>query len=160
MKHFTLQEFTASATARAQKLDNTPMPEHRANLEMLAAMLLDPLREAWAVRCTQEAWGTPALTITSGYRGFQLNQAVGGAASSAHCVGFAADTVPVNGRLKEYKDFCREFLTGRAFDQLISEDEDAAGVPRWLHIAYKDRQGGQRRQLLTMRGGKYKPMSK
>ena len=42
---------------------------------------------------------------------------------------------------------------------MISEDEDAAGTPRWVHIGYKHRQGGQRRQLLTMRAGKYIPMT-
>ena len=159
MKHFTLAEFTNSATAKARGLVNTPTPEHRANIEMLVAMLLDPLREAWAVQCAHEAWGTPAIIITSGYRGFRLNKAVGGSSTSAHCVGFAADTVPANGRLEEYKDFCREFLRGRAFDQMISESEDARGVPRWVHIGYKNRQGGQRRQLLTMRDGKYQPMT-
>nr|DAE34945.1 MAG TPA: hypothetical protein [Caudoviricetes sp.] len=28
-----------------------------------------------------------------------------------------------------------------------------------MHIGYKNRQGGQRRQLLTMRAGKYIPMT-
>lgn len=154
-----MSELTRSATARKLGVSNTPTAEHRANLEMLVVMLLDPLREAWAVRCAQEAWGNPAIIITSGYRGFRLNKAVGGSSTSAHCAGFAADTVPANGRMKEYKGFCREFLRGRAFDQMISEDEDTKGAPRWVHIGYKDRQGGQRRQLLTMRGGKYFPMT-
>lgn len=160
MKHFTLVEFTNSATARSRNLDNTPRPEHRTNLDTLVRKLLDPLREAWAVRCANEAWGNPSIKITSGYRGYQLNAAVGGSSSSAHCVGFAADTVPMNGRLREYKDFCRAFLAGKDFDQLISESEDADGIPVWVHIGYKNREGEQRRQLLTMRGGKYTPMTK
>lgn len=159
MKYFTLAELTASATARALKLDNTPSPESLSNLETMVAMLLDPLREAWTVRCAHEAWADPGLTITSGYRGFRLNKAVGGSQTSAHCVGFAVDTVPANGRLREYKDFCREFLRGQAFDQLISEDEDSAGVPRWIHIGFKDSQGRQRRQTRSMRGGKYSSMT-
>ena len=73
--------------------------------------------------------------------------------------GFAFDLVPDNGRLADFKRFCRTWLKGRAFDQMISEDEDAAGTPRWVHIGYKNRQGGQRRQLLTMRAGKYIPMT-
>lgn len=159
MKNFTMTECTQSATARAKGLDNTPTPEHRANLEMTVAQLLDPLREAWAVKCANNQWGTPGITISSGYRGFQLNKAVGGSTTSAHCVGFAFDLVPSNGRLAEFKTACREFVKGRAFDQLISEDENAAGIPRWIHIGYKNRQGGQRRQLLTMRGGKYIAMT-
>lgn len=159
MKHFTMEELTRSATATAQGLDNTPSAEHRANIEMSVAQLLDPLREAWAVKCAHEQWGTPALNVTSGYRGFRLNKAVGGSATSAHCVGYAFDVVPANGRLADFKKFCRDWLRGRPFDQMISEDEDAAGVPRWVHIGYKNRQGGQRRQMLTMRGGKYIAMT-
>ncbi len=97
--------------------------------------------------------------MTSGYRGFRLNDAVGGSKTSAHCIGYAADLVPANGRLAEFKRFCRDWIKGRPFDQLISEDENAAGVPRWIHIGYKDQHGGQRRQLLSMVGGKYKPMT-
>ena len=159
MKHFSMQELTRSATARRLGLDNTPSAEHTANLEMLVTQLLDPLRDAWAARCAREGWGTPALTVTSGYRGFRLNKAVGGSTTSAHCVGFAADLVPANGRLAQFKTFCRGWLAGRPFDQMISEDEDPAGVPRWIHLGYKNQQGGQRRQLLSMRGGKYSPMT-
>ena len=42
---------------------------------------------------------------------------------------------------------------------MISEDENAQGVPRWIHIGYKNAQGAQRRQLLSMVGGKYIPMT-
>ena len=159
MKHFSLSELTRSETARKLGLGNTPSAEHAANLEMLVAQLLDPLREAWAVRCANEQWGTPALNVTSGYRGPELNKAVGGTATSAHCVGYAADLVPANGRLAEFKAFCRDWLRGKPFDQMISEDENAAGVPRWIHIGYKNQQGGQRRQLLSMIGGKYQTLT-
>ncbi len=140
-------------------MDNTPPAEHRANLEMLVAQLLDPLRSAWAAKCANEQLGSNAISVTSGYRGFRLNDAVGGSKTSAHCIGYAADLVPANGRLAEFKQFCRDWLKGRPFDQMISEDENAAGVPRWIHIGYKDQHGGQHRQLLSMVGGKYKPMT-
>ncbi len=159
MKHFTISELTASATALRLGLDNTPTPEHLANLEMLVAQLLDPLRDDWTQFCDRQQLGTPAITVTSGYRGFRLNTAVGGSKTSAHCVGYAADLVPANGRLAEFKAFCRDWLKGRSFDQMISEDENAAGMPRWIHLGYKNQQGGQRRQLLSMVGGRYKPMT-
>lgn len=159
MKHFTLAELTRSDTARRMDLTNTPTEEHRRNLEEMVDRLIDPLRQEWAIRCANEQWGTPALNVTSGYRGFRLNDAVGGSATSAHCCGFALDLVPANGRRAEFKEFCRAYLHGKPFDQLISEDENPAGVPRWMHIGYKNRQGGQRRQLLSMVGGKYKPMT-
>ena len=159
MKHFSMAELTRSATAQKMGLDNTPTSAHRANLEMMVTMLIDPLREAWAIECAHEQWGTPALTVTSGYRGFRLNKAVGGSNTSAHCIGFALDLVPANGRLAEFKKFCRQYLTGKPFDQMISEDENAAGVPRWIHIGYMNQQGGQRRQLLSMVGGKYQTIT-
>lgn len=159
MKHFTLAELTRSDTARRLGLDNTPSAEHQANIEEAVHDLLDPLREAWAVRCANEQWGTPAIRVSSGYRGFRLNKAVGGADTSAHCIGYAFDLVPANGRMREFKRFCRDWLTGRAFDQLISEQEDHAGAPCWVHIGYKNRSGGQRRQMRSMRGGKYTPMT-
>lgn len=158
MKYFTLEELTASVTARRLGLDNTPTPEHRCNIEMFVAQLLDPMRSAWVAKCANDKLGSNAINVTSGYRAFRLNAAVGGSKTSAHCVGFAADLVPANGRLAEFKKFCREWLKGKPFDQMISEDENAAGVPRWIHIGYKDQQGGQRRKLLSMVDGKYKPM--
>ncbi|EXY16577.1 hypothetical protein M145_3423 [Bacteroides fragilis str. 34-F-2  len=60
----------------------------------------------------------------------------------------------------EFKSFCREFMNDRSFDQLISEGENGNAVPRWMHIGYKSPRGEQRRQLLTMRQGKYFPMTK
>lgn len=155
MKHFTIEELTRSDRARAKGLDNTPTTEHRRNLVEMVEKLIDPLREHWALRCAHEQLGTPALRVSSGYRGFRLNKAVGGSTTSAHCCGWAVDLVPMNGRLRKFKDFCREFLKGRKFDQMISEDEDAAGTPRWVHIGYKNTAGQQRRQRLTMRAGKY-----
>lgn len=154
-----MEELTASVTARRLRLDNTPTSEHRANLEMFVAQLLDPLRSAWATKCANDKLGSNAINVTSGYRGFRLNVAVGGSKTSAHCVGYAADLVPANGRLAEFKSFCRDWLKGRPFDQMISEDENNKGVPRWIHIGYKDQQGGQRRQMLSMIDGKYKPMT-
>ena len=125
---------------------------------MFVAQQLDPLRSAWATKCANDKLGSNAINVTSGYRGFRLNVAVGGSKTSAHCVGYAADIVPANGRLAEFKSFCREWLKGRPFDQMISEDENDKGVPRWIHIGYKDQQGDQRRQMLSMSGGKDKPM--
>ena len=57
--------------------------------------------------------------------------AVGGSDTSAHCHGYAFDLVPTNGQMRAFKRFCRDFLAGRAFDQLISEGEDDHGVPSW-----------------------------
>ncbi|MEG1759511.1 MAG: D-Ala-D-Ala carboxypeptidase family metallohydrolase [Alistipes sp.] len=155
MKHFTLLEFTFSKNAQAEHLDNTPTPAHRQNIEELCTMLLDPLREAWAIECAHAQLGTPALRVSSGYRGFRINKAAGGAATSAHCVGYAADLVPLNGKLALFRDFTRGWLKGRAYDQMISENE-TNGVPVWIHLGYKNQQGKQRRQQLLKRAGSTK----
>lgn len=159
MRYFTIEELVRSETAVRLGIDNTPTPEIADCLRELVVRLLDPLREAWAGRCRLENWGTPAVIVTSGYRSAALNRAVGGAATSAHCTGHAADTVPANGRMRAYKTFCREFLADRDFDQLISEDEQPDGTPGWMHVGYRTRDGRQRRELLSMRRGGYLPMT-
>ena len=83
--------------------------------------------------------------------------AVGGSDTSAHCHGYAFDLVPT---MRAFKRFCRDFLAGRAFDQLISEGEDDHGVPSWMHVGYKHPDGKrQRRQCYSMIHGKYYPMT-
>ncbi len=159
MQFFTIEELVRSEMALRMGLDNTPLPVIRDRLRTLIEMLLDPLRAEWAARCSTEAWGNPAWLVTSGYRSDELKRAVGGAPTSAHRLGGAADLKPKHGRMLDFKSCCRSFLATYPFDQLISESEDAAGVPRWLHIGLYDRQNRQRRQMLTMRNGRYLPMS-
>ena len=84
----------------------------------------------------------------------------GGSSTSAHCHGYAFDLVPTNGQMRAFKRFCRAFLAGRAFDQLISEKEDKNGVPSWMHVGYKHPDGKrQRRQCYSMIHGKYYKMT-
>ena len=42
--NFTLAEFTASATANAQRIDNTPDAAQIAAMKLLCAKVLEPLR--------------------------------------------------------------------------------------------------------------------
>lgn len=151
MKHFQLSEFTRSKKAKELKIDNTPTELHKQHIEELVCSLLDPLREAWAIECANEHYGTPALYISSGYRGERLNEATPGASkTSAHCVGWAADLLPLNGRLLEFKRFARKWLEKRGgFDQMISESEDRNGTPEWVHIGLKARNGRQRGEFLS-----------
>lgn len=154
-----MAECTHSATARARGVDNSPANDHLQHIAETVEQLLDPLREAWGVRCAASGFGSPAIRISSGYRGPGLNRAVGGSQTSAHCHGYAFDLVPGNGRMAEFKAFCRQFLASHPFDQLISEDEDDRGTPRWMHVGYKSSRSEQRRQLLSMRGGTYYSMT-
>lgn len=160
MKHFSISECTHSQTAQDRGIDNTPGAEHLAHIKESVETLIDPLREAWGVCCQDTGLGTPSIRISSGYRGPALNASVGGSTTSAHCHGYAFDLVPLNGKMGEFKNFCRKFLTNRQFDQLISEGENGAGLPTWIHVGYKSPRGEQRKQLLSMKGGGYSPMTK
>ena len=82
MKYFTISELVHSNTADRLKIDNMPTLEHINNLKRLIATLLEPLRIAL---------GAP-ITVTSGYRCPQLNQAIGSKSkNSQHLFGCAAD---------------------------------------------------------------------
>lgn len=159
MSYFSILECTRSETAEKKGIDNTPGAEHLAHIEESIETLLNPLREAWTDYCLNAGLGTPSIRISSGYRGPALNAAVGGSKTSAHCHGYAFDLIPLNGKMTEFKSFCRKFLADRPFDQLISEGENEAGLPSWMHVGYKSPHGEQRKQFLSMRGGEYYPMT-
>lgn len=159
MIYFTMEECTRSATAQERGIDNNPNEQQKMHITESVEHLLDPLRRAWDGRCADNGYGSPALRVSSGFRGPRLNELVQGSKTSAHCCGYAFDLVPANGRMSEFKEFCREFLAAHSFDQLISESENTAGIPRWMHVGYKSPRGEQRRQMLSMRAGKYAPMT-
>lgn len=155
MKYFTMNEFIRSDEAKKRNIDNTPTDYQKHNVIEMVDNLLDPLREAWAEHCMRWHLGTPAIIVSSGIRSKALNEAVGGSKTSAHYHGWAADLIPKNGNLKEFKKFCIEWLFDKAFDQFISEDENANNIPRWIHIGYKNGSGKQREQYKYMKNGKY-----
>ena len=136
MKYFKIDEFTSSPTAKAHGINNVCEEWQLLNTEEMVNKLLDPLREAWGEYCKINNLGTGALRVTSGIRSKKLNEAVGGSKTSSHYLGYAADLVPYNGKLLEFKLFCIEWLKNKSFDQFISEDE-VDGVPSWIHIGYK-----------------------
>lgn len=155
MKYFTLQEFIVSDTAKKLNINNIPEPWQIDNINELVDNLLDPLREDWMNYCRINNLGSPGICINSGVRSVAFNNAIGGSKTSAHMYGFAADIVPLNGKMMEFKKFCVNWLQNKSFDQFISEDENNKGVPGWIHLGYKNSNNIQRRQFLKMVGGKY-----
>lgn len=160
MKYFTLSECTASSTAKRLGIDNTPSAEHKAHIIETIGNCLDPMREDWEKYCVNNNLGKPAIQVSSGYRSPKLNTAVKGAKTSAHSVGYAFDLVPLNGKMAEFKKFCREYFSDHDFDQLISENEDKNGKPQWIHVGYKNVEGKQRKEFLSMINGRYYSMTK
>lgn len=132
MRYFTIDELCHSDTADGMLIDNScPSDVIRENLEALVGNILDPLREAW---------GKP-IRVTSGYRCQKLNRLVGGAATSQHLYGQAAD-ITVGGRSDNKRLFGLVRSLGLPFDQLIDEN----GY-RWVHVSYSPR---NRRQVLRL----------
>ena len=140
--YFTIDELCYSDVAKAKGIDNTPSKQVRKNLQELINFL-NPLRESW---------GSPIL-ISSGYRCEELNTAVGGSETSVHVLGWAADLVPQNGELENFKQFVIDYLKDKDFDQYIDE---AVGDSSWAHIGlyYTDSES-QRKQFLKYRNGTY-----
>lgn len=134
-KYFTLSELTASSTAVQKGIDNTAPPDIKVKLTTLMNNCLDPIRELW---------GRP-ITVNSGFRCPTLNKAVGGAPTSQHMKGEAAD-ITAGSPEKNKELFDMIVASGIEFDQLIAEGHKQ-GVPyKWLHVSYKG--SGNRKQIL------------
>jgi hypothetical protein len=78
--NFTLAELTHSNTGKARGIPNVPSDAELERLKRLA-LALEKLRAELRV----------PISITSGFRNFATNKAVGGATKSRHLVGDAAD---------------------------------------------------------------------
>ena len=141
MKYFTINELTHSDTAIALGIDNKPNHKITEHLVQLIEELLDPLREAWG----------SAIKVTSSYRCAKLNNVLKGSSpTSAHLVGFAADLVPCNGSITEFKKFVVKWLKENniAFDQCICET-NGKGV-QWVHLGLYNLSMQQRKQILNL----------
>tara|TARA_B100002019_G_C21254787_1_gene593207 strand:- start:1495 stop:1974 length:480 start_codon:yes stop_codon:yes gene_type:complete len=124
-KNLSLAEVTKSTTAKRLGIDNTPDDWATENLRKIAEHVFQPLREDF---------GCP-IYVSSGYRGPELNRAIGGSLRSQHMEGRALDLdADVFGRCTNGEIF-RYILNNLTFDQLIWEfgDEDN---PDWVHVSY------------------------
>lgn len=135
-EHFTLAEMTASQAAVRRGIANVPGPAALLALKALCGNVLEPVRAHF---------GKPVV-VSSGYRSPKVNVAIGGAPTSQHCLGEAADfTVPGISNL----DVCQWMMRALKYDQLIYEFGEAG----WVHVSW--RAGRLRHQELTARRGKF-----
>ena len=132
-ENFSLEELTASETAARKGIDNTPSKEVIDNLKRLAAALQE----------VRALLNHRAILISSGYRSPELNQAVGGSATSDHCKGLAADFIcPSYGTPN---DIIRAIAaSGLSFKQVIREFD------RWVHLSIPEEGQEPRKQALII----------
>lgn len=123
--HFHLSEFVTSQTAERRGLDNTPPAWAIDNLRDLCLKVLEPVRVHF----------DRPVVISSGYRAPAVNRAVGGAASSQHCMGQAAD-IEVPG--VSNVDLANWIWRKLNYDQLILEFY-TPGQPSsgWVHVSWR-----------------------
>ena len=115
--HFSYEELTASQTAVRFGIPNVPTKEVRQNMQVLA----EGLEKVRALL------GKPMM-VTSGFRSKELNRKVGGAHTSAHMTGFAADfTCWSYGSPLKIVQAIRD--AGIQVDQCIEEGT-------WVHISF------------------------
>lgn len=127
------QFFTwAELTTTSKPFDNTPTTDAQARLVALCAAVLDPLRRHL---------GKP-IRVTSAYRSPAVNRAVGGAATSQHMAGEAAD-IKVDG-LEPEAVAAAIVKAGATFDQLIVERK---GGGAWVHVSYALGRANRRQTL-------------
>ena len=130
-QNFQLAELTFSDMAVRHGLDNTPGPMEIAALDALCDHVLEPARAALG-----------PIHVNSGYRSPAVNAMVGGAPSSQHMQGEAADLRPVNVSLRELF----EWLWANApTDQLIWE------YGQWVHVSYVRDEPGRRMLMAAHR---------
>ncbi len=157
--HFTLQEFTESATARKYGIDNSAPAEVVKNLRRLCENTLEPLREALDM----------PVIITSGYRCKALNLRIScSSRKSQHMLGQAADFYIAHGSVESLK--CkvdsvkreaighRELLV-KAFRMMLISDridyDQLILYPTFIHVSYVSPKANRRRILIGKGGGLY-----
>jgi len=123
-KNFSMAEFTKSQTAERKGIDNTPQGEHLEAAKALFENVVQKVRDHFG-----------PTVINSGYRCPELNEAVGGSATSQHCHGEAAD-IEVPGVANA--DLANWIVENTDFDQVILEFY-TPGIPDsgWVHVSYK-----------------------
>lgn len=131
--HFSLEELTASEYAARHGIDNTPP----------AAVVENLRKTATGMEKVRGILDALPIHVNSGYRCADLNRAIGGVPTSAHCDGWAVDFVcPRFGSTYLVACAIRDARPPLRFDQLILEYG-------WVHISFAPTMRGE---LLTIKG--------
>ena len=120
--NFSLNELTRSYQAEKHGVINKPSQENVESLKNLCVKILQPLRDFY---------GKP-IVVSSGFRCKTLNRLVGGATSSQHLKGEAADLVFPN--FSVAVDWMHFIVHNCNFDQMLLEQNRRSGA-KWLHVS-------------------------
>ena len=132
-EHFTVEELSFSEAAARLGLDNIPDRIVVTHLRLVAA----------AMEKIRMLLGDRPIAVHSGYRSPEVNRAVGGVVTSAHCHGLACDFVcPAFGTPAEVA--LAILKSDIEYDQLILEYG-------WVHIGLAREGLLSRREALTKR---------
>lgn len=142
-KNFTLEELLRSGSAQRSgfKEQFTPSPEVIANLTALAVHVLQPLRDYLG----------QSIFVSSGYRCERLNKAIGGAKTSQHLTGEAAD-IQATGTMENLKLVEALKRAKISWDQCIIEFVQPDGQPAWIHVSYSSQRRGEILEAYTENG--------
>ena len=135
-KNFTLTELTKSEAASRKGLKNDPNPQELANLKALCENILEPIRAHFG----------KSVKINSAFRSQKVNSAIGGASTSQHTRGQAAD-IEITGVANA--DLAEWIVKNLDFDQVILEFY-TQGIPDsgWVHVSFAAK-GKNRKSVLT-----------
>lgn len=127
-QHISYSEAIRSYTAIRDGIDNIPDSCHLANMTALAIFLFEPLR----------IWAKVPIYISSFFRSFKLNIAVGGVDYSDHLALNKRCSIDIDADVyggitnRELFEYIRDNLE---FDKLIWEHGDDEN-PDWVHVSF------------------------
>lgn len=150
-KHFNLAEFTKSPTATRHDIENTPDQEVIDNLRALCENVLELVRLFFISKYPNLAI---QVKINSGYRCVEVNAIEGGAPSSQHVLGQAAD-IEIPGVANA--EIWQHIHDSGNYDQVIAEHlKESDGSAGWIHVSFHA--GANRENAIScIATGKYVP---
>ncbi len=131
-ENFSLEEFLVSQTAIRHGINMDPPIEVIDNLRRLCVDILQPARDILGV----------PFSVSSGYRPLELNELIGGSATSAHPYGRAADIIP-------HRPISPLKLAETIRDMELPYDQVIQEFGHWVHVGISEEDINVRMEELT-----------
>lgn len=127
-QHFTISEFTQSATAKKLGIDNS-LPDSLMGNALDTLFMMENIRDYLSTLAGKDI----PIFISSGYRSQELNEAIGGSKKSHHLQASATDwTAPSFGSSFEIAKALAPVVDDLGIGQLVNEFPSAGG---WVHTS-------------------------